>query len=193
MFRSHAISSAAILFCFFAPFLNDSPFHQRGQARNMSDEVERFLKYVLERSQEINDSIRHDNRGNCEYFLSELLLHVDLLGMTVQFLHEIGNMSSLDYQDKTKWKELESVYSEVERQFVCLFNQGYYESTRSTLTCQQQSQTVETKRPGRPSYNIPKEVLVELRGLNFSWCKISHMFGVSRWTVMRRVQEYGMY
>ena len=121
---------------------------------------------ITERSQ--------DNRGNCEYFLGELLLHVDLLGMTVQFLHEIGNMSSLDYQDKTKWKELESVYSEVERQFVCLFNHGYYESTRSTLTCQQQSQTVETKRPGRPSYNIPKEVLVELRGLNFSWCKISH-------------------
>ena len=31
---------------------------------------------------------------------------------------------------------------------------------------------------------------MELRGLNFPWCKISYMFEVSRWTVMRRVQEY---
>ena len=45
---------------------------------------------------------------------------------------------------------------------------------------------------GRPAYHIPKEVLVELCGLYFSWYEISDMFGVSRWTVMRRVQEYGL-
>ena len=127
------------------------------QKPEMSDEVEIFLKYVLDRSQEINGSIHQENRGDCEYFLSELLLHVDLLGKTVHFLHEIGNMSSLDNQDKAKWKELERVYSEVEREFVCLYNHRYY----------QQSQKVERKRPGRPSYNIPKDVLVELRGLSF--------------------------
>ena len=33
---------------------------------------------------------------------------------------------------------------------------------------------------------------MELRGLNFSWCKISQMFGVSRWTITRHVQEYGL-
>ena len=68
----------------------------------LSDEVEMFLKYVLDRSQEINGSVHQENRGDCEYFLSELLLHLDLLGKTVHFLHEIGNMASLDYQDKTK-------------------------------------------------------------------------------------------
>ena len=62
------------------------------------------------------------------------------------------------------------------------------------MTCKLPLLTVDTKRPGRPAYHIPKEVLVELRGLNynFSWCKISDMFGVSRWTVMRRVREYVM-
>ena len=60
------------------------------------------------------------------------------------------------------------------------------------MTCKLPLLTVDAKRPGRPAYPIPKEVLVELRGLNFSWCKISDMFGVSRWTVMRRVQEYGI-
>ena len=51
---------------------------------------------------------------------------------------------------------------------------------------------MDTKRPGRPAYYIPKDVLIELRGLNFSWCKISQMFEVSRWTVTRPVQEYGL-
>lgn len=153
----------------------------------MADEVETFLKYVLERSEEINGGAHHESRG--ENFLNELLLHVDLLGNTVQFLHEIGNISSLDHQDKTKWKDLENVYFEVEKEFARLYNQCYYEST---LTCELLLLTVDTKRPGRPSYHIPKEVLVELRGLSFSWCKISHMFGVSRWTVLRRVQEYGL-
>ena len=37
-------------------------------------------------------------------WLIELLLHVDLLGKTVQFLHEIRDISSLDSQDKMKWK-----------------------------------------------------------------------------------------
>ena len=155
----------------------------------MADEVETFLKYVLERSKEINGGIPHERRGNCENLLNELLLHVDLLGETVQFLHEIGNISSLDLQDKVKWKDLENVYSEVEKEFVCLYN-NYF--TQCTLTCELPLLTVDTKRPGRPAYHIPKEVLVELRGLNFSWCKISDMFGVSRWTVKRRVQEYGL-
>lgn len=60
----------------------------------MADEVETFLKYVLERSEEINGGAHHESRG--ENFLNELLLHMDLLGNTVQFLHEIGNLSSLD-------------------------------------------------------------------------------------------------
>ena len=96
----------------------------------MSDQVEIFLKYVLDRSQEINGNIHQENRGDCEYFLREMLLHLDLLGKTVHFLHEIGNMSSLDHQDKTKWKELERVYSEVERVFVCLYNHGYFQQSK---------------------------------------------------------------
>ena len=60
----------------------------------MADGREKFLKYVLEIPKEIN------GRDDCENWLNELLLHVDLLGKTVQFLNEIGNISFLDYQDK---------------------------------------------------------------------------------------------
>ena len=44
--------------------------------------------------------------------------------------------------------------------------------------------------PGRTNFDIPKEVLEELRVLGFSWISISKMFGVSRWTIARRVDDY---
>jgi hypothetical protein len=50
----------------------------------------------------------------------------------------------------------------------------------------------QTGGPGRPTYVIPLEFLEELRGLGFTWTKIAAMFKVSRWTVMRRVREYGL-
>jgi len=52
----------------------------------MANDVETFLKYVLERSEEIG--IHQENRGDSETFLIELLVHVDLPGKTVQFLYK---------------------------------------------------------------------------------------------------------
>ena len=92
----------------------------------MANDVETFFKYVLERSEEIG--IHHENRGDSETFLIELLVHVDLPGKTVQFLYEISNISSLDHQDAKKWKELEKVYSEVEKEFINLYNHCNYDS-----------------------------------------------------------------
>lgn len=124
---------------------------------------------MLERSKEINGGIHHKSEGDDrENLLYELLLRVDLLGKTVQFLHEIGNISSLDYQDMIKWKDLENVYSDVEKEFVCLCNDCYCAFTQSVLTCELPSPTADTKRSGRPAYHISKEVLVELLGFNFS-------------------------
>ena len=45
---------------------------------------------------------------------------------------------------------------------------------------------------GRPKYEIPKDNLEELRGIGFSWSQIARMFGVSRWTLYRRIGEYDM-
>jgi len=49
-----------------------------------------------------------------------------------------------------------------------------------------------TGRAGRPSFQIPQEMLEDLRGFGFSWQKIGDILGVSRWTIYRRVQEYGL-
>jgi len=50
----------------------------------------------------------------------------------------------------------------------------------------------EKETPGRPRFVIPAEMLEELRELGFSWIKIGKMLGVSRWTIHRRVEEYGL-
>ena len=96
----------------------------------MLDGLGKFFKFVLERSKEINGGIRHESgEDDCENLLNELLLHIDLHDKTVQFWYEIGNISSLDYQGKIKWKDLENVYSGVEKEFVCLCIDCYYEFT----------------------------------------------------------------
>ena len=45
---------------------------------------------------------------------------------------------------------------------------------------------------GRPSSHIPKEILADLRCQGFAWVKIAYIFKVSRWTIMRRVNAYGL-
>ena len=56
----------------------------------------------------------------------------------------------------------------------------------------QQSEGERIYNRGRPSIKIPMEMLEELRGIGFTWTKIAQMLGVSRWTIHRRVVEYGL-
>ena len=51
----------------------------------------------------------------------------------------------------------------------------------------------EKETPGRPRFDIPVDMLEELRELGFSCLKIVEMLSVSRWTIYRRVEEeYGL-
>ena len=50
----------------------------------------------------------------------------------------------------------------------------------------------EKETAGRPRFDIPAEMLEELRELGFSWIKIGEMLVVSRWTIHRRVEEYDL-
>ena len=47
-------------------------------------------------------------------------------------------------------------------------------------------------RVGRPSYLLSEEVLQHLRSSDFTWPKIGQMFLVLRWTLRRRIVEYGL-
>lgn len=83
----------------------------------MADGREKFLKYVLERSKKIN-------RGD------DCCTSIYLARLSSSFMKlEIYQLLTI----RMKWKDLENVYSEVEKKFVCLCH-NYYEFTRSALT-----------------------------------------------------------
>ena len=44
----------------------------------------------------------------------------------------------------------------------------------------------------RPKFHITSEVLEDLQSLGVSLTKIAMMMGVSRWTISRRVKDYGL-
>uniref|UniRef100_A0A7M6DRW1 Integrase catalytic domain-containing protein n=2 Tax=Clytia hemisphaerica TaxID=252671 RepID=A0A7M6DRW1_9CNID len=46
--------------------------------------------------------------------------------------------------------------------------------------------------PGRPRCLVSPTTLIELRNLGFNWTTIAEMLLVSRWTIHRRVKEYGL-
>ena len=48
-------------------------------------------------------------------------------------------------------------------------------------------------RLGRPRFEISEDVLLELRSCGFTWKQVADMLLVSRWTIRRRVVEYGLH
>eukprot|EP00112_Aurelia_sp_Birch-Aquarium-sp1_P019875 Seg500.5 transcript_id=Seg500.5/GoldUCD/mRNA.D3Y31 product="DNA transposase THAP9" pseudo=true protein_id=Seg500.5/GoldUCD/D3Y31 len=45
---------------------------------------------------------------------------------------------------------------------------------------------------GRPKFEISEEVLLQFRSIGFTWTQIAEMLLVSRWTIRRRVVEFGV-
>ena len=48
--------------------------------------------------------------------------------------------------------------------------------------------------PGKLAFDISAELLEDLLGLGFTYLytRIAHMLGVSRWTISRRIKNYGL-
>eukprot|EP00794_Sanderia_malayensis_P012540 gene12540-13826_t len=51
---------------------------------------------------------------------------------------------------------------------------------------------VQSVHAGRPKFEISEEVLLQLRSIGFTWSQIAEMLLVSRWTIRRRVVEFGL-
>ena len=100
--------------------------------------------------------------------------------------------SSLGAPKRNSQQEFEQIYESflsILRSTECLFMDLFSGNGVS----QTGSRTFEKHEgPGRPKLQIQSEMLEELRGIGFPWIKIADMFGVSRWTISRRVMEYGL-
>ena len=68
-----------------------------------------------------------------------------------------------------------------------------YQNSIEERSATQYSVAVEhTQQKGRPRFSITREQLEYLRSLSFTWDTIASMLGVSRMTIYRRRQEYGL-
>ena len=115
---------------------------------------------------------------------------MDLIASTIKLLRQLqsqnlGFNNDVLPDDIKKLNNLEESFSHVQRTFIQV-----YRAVQARNSCHIPTHLSHTGAPGRPSIIIPKELLEELRGLGFAWAKIATMFGVSRWTIMRRVDEY---
>lgn len=155
---------------------------------NIGEEILHFLAHVLRRSEELLKM--KDALISKVKYLDDLLLHLDLLDQTMQLLSTITSFI-IDPDDLKAWRSLESIFGEIEHEFKKLFDSEAI-NTHTTVPCVLPLLTIHDNRPGRPAFLIPRDILEELRGHGFSWKKISEMFQVSRWTIMRRVHDFGL-
>ena len=135
-----------------------------------------FLNLVFEKSESICQS-RAD-----QTIVEE---HVAVLSL-LRSLRDSGNV---DTDDKETLDNLSSAFSDV----LSTMQQCSSMTSMSPTTEEKNAlPKVKSGEPGRPAFDISSELLEDLLGLGFSHTKISEMLGVSRWTISRRVRDYGL-
>ena len=144
--------------------------------------MKHFFEHVLNSTEEILNQT--SNTNNEQY--SDVLTHVHLLERTVKLTGQLARIVTEETDLKTL-DDLRQVFSELLGNFLQHFRKNASRPSRVTsVPCQ----VVKTGGPGRLSVNIPPEALEELRALGFTWQKIASIFGVSRWTIVRRVRLF---
>lgn len=132
---------------------------------------------------EVLDKAEQSLHENCS---SDSLQTQTVVDQTISLLRTLAENDN-DFQDT--WSSLASAFYDV---FQCLQERNLDLNNRPTSVAQVLVASMYTRRAGRPSFKIPQEMLEDLRGFGFSWQKIADILGVSRWTIYRRVQEYGL-
>ncbi|PFX31313.1 hypothetical protein AWC38_SpisGene3841 [Stylophora pistillata] len=143
---------------------------------NADEDLSTFLHTVLDKAEQ-------SLHENCS---SDSLQTQTVVDQTISLLRTLAENDN-DFQDT--WSSLASAFYDV---FQCLQERNLDLNNRPTSVAQVLVASMYTGRAGRPSFKIPQEMLEDLRGFGFSWQKIADILGVSRWTIYRRVQEYGL-
>ena len=98
-------------------------------------------------------------------------------------------MSNINADDKQTLDNLASAFSDVLSALQqCLATASLSPTTVAKNVCPR----VKSFEPGKPAFDISAELLEDLLGLRFTHSKIEEMLGVSRWTISRRIKDYGL-
>ena len=116
--------------------------------------------------------------------------HAEVIDQSIRMLRSIRDCRGIGISDKEELDSLAAAFADV------LSSLNHHIAIKS-VTPETADENCfapgkeEKETPGRPRFDIPAEMLEELRELGFSWIKIGEMLGVSRWMVYRRVEQYG--
>ena len=140
-----------------------------------------FLLLVLDKLEECFGHHTTDTSHiQSQYVVLDKTVHLFILLRSIAESHE---------EDRLEWEALAKAFSDI---LLVVEEQLKTHTLRPSSICVGQCESVITGAPGRPPFYIPAETLEDLRGIGFSWQKFAQVFGVSRWTVYRRVQSYDL-
>ena len=116
--------------------------------------------------------------------------HIVVVDQTVRLLRTLRDRSSnISAYDKEILDNLQSAFSDVLSALQqCLATASFSPITVAKNVCAR----LKSGEPGKPAFDIPAELLEDLLGLGFTYTRIAEMLGVSRWTITRRVKDYGL-
>lgn len=128
--------------------------------------------------------------------LSKVEAHLVVVDKSLGLLRELslqlpGVATGSDTNDLEHFKSLSDVFADI----LSAMQQLVSTLSVTPATVAENFCLVDVRNPaqvGRPKFHITSEVLEDLRNLGFSWTKIAMMMGVSRWTISRRVKDYGL-
>ena len=113
-----------------------------------------------------------------------------MVDQTVRFLGTLRDSSSnISADDEEYLDNLSLAFSDVSsalRQYLALA------SLFPTAVANNVCSMVKSDGTGKPAFDISAELLEDFLSLGISYTRISEMLGVSRWTVSRRIKDYGL-
>lgn len=116
--------------------------------------------------------------------------HAVTLDKTISLLRKLEDCFQSEDSEKTQLQKITSAFDDILQVWNHLLSLASI--TTTTVANLGSNRQANISSPGRPSYNISSETLEGLRGFGFTWGKIAKILGVSRWTVPRRVEKFGL-
>ena len=118
-------------------------------------------------------------------------VHAEVVNQSVRMRRLLRDCHDIGTSDKEKLDSLAAAFADV------LLSLNHHITVKSVIP-----ETVdengfspfkeEKETPGGPHFDIPAEMLEEVCELGFNWIKSGGLLGVSRWTIHRRVEQYGL-
>ena len=141
---------------------------------DVESDLPRFLDSVLQRTDQISQT--KVDEGIVEQ-------HIVVVDQTVRLLRILRDSgSNINTHDKETLDNLSSAFSDVLSVLQqCLAREVVSPTTVAKNVCPR----LKSGEPGKPAFDISAELLEDLLGLGFTYTRIVHMLGVSRWIIKK--------